>query len=61
MCNFIQETCTGMTVYVRMSIILQAGWSPLMCATKYGHVRLVETLVEKGAKVDLTGPVRARK
>lgn len=44
-----------------MSFLLKAGWSPLIYATEYGHVKLVETLVVKGATVDLAGPVRASK
>ena len=37
---------------------VQEGWSPLINAAERGHVKLAEVLLEKGASVDLTGPVR---
>ena len=50
-------TSSYLASVVIMTLVLQDGWSPLMRASEKGHLDIVKTLIEAGAKVNQTSKV----
>ena len=43
-----------------MTISLQDGHTPLMCASKYGHVECMKELLDRGAQTSLQDKVSSK-
>ena len=49
--------CVCVLFNSRIYVCYQAGWSSLMFASRYGHVEVVDKLLQHGARVDLQNEV----